>query len=163
LAGNLPAELDAIARRDMDKVYKGKGATATDNKVFLLRGLVRAIDQHVSPPLLTLSLVRTRAQNDAADYDLPGPVFSFMTVVVLLHELTHALTKHLFGVDIVTPLGVGPAAGGFGESGWRLEDDLFGFEIAVEAVAAQRGNMRKAEALIATEGTRSVALCEYLF
>jgi hypothetical protein len=102
-------------------------------------------------------------QADAADYALPAPVFSFMTVVVLMQELSHALTKHLFGANIVTPLGIGPADGGFGEPGWKLEEDLFGFDVAVEALAVQRGNMRKAEALIATRGTRSVSLCEFLF
>ena len=51
----------------------------------------------------------------------PLPLYNLILTVVILHELLHAFTKHLFG-SIITPGGLGPTGlYRCGESGWLLD------------------------------------------
>jgi hypothetical protein len=98
-------------------------------------------------------------------YSLPPSVFSFLTVVVVLHELTCCLTKDIFGAKIIMPSGVDPSDGAYGESGWKLEDELFGFKLALEARKDERGDLHKALSLVASVESQAgrsqtVCLCE---
>jgi len=85
-------------------------------------------------------------------------VLSLILLVIVLHEASHALTKDLFDGAIT------PEGGGFkptiqctqtkevtlqGESGWTIEDLVFGFHLQVEWAWADRGNMGKIRRLIA--------------
>jgi hypothetical protein len=89
--------------------------------------------------------------------------------VVILHELSHALTQHIFGES--TPyvktleLGADPRNDPRspdewrGESGFVVEQSIFGFRLLVEWKLADRGKMDKIHRLIAIGedgGTRVV-------
>jgi hypothetical protein len=89
-----------------------------------------------------------------------------MLLVIVLHEVSHALTKDLFD-GAITPVGVAfePTIQCTQtkeltlqqESGWIIEDLVFGFHLQVEWTWADRGNMGKIRRLIARgpdDGTR---------
>jgi hypothetical protein len=58
--------------------------------------------------------------------------YNLIITVVILHELSHAFTKHYFD-HIITPLGVGFKEGSeYGESGFLVEDEIVGGRLSVE-------------------------------
>ncbi|KAM6499503.1 hypothetical protein JOM56_005011 [Amanita muscaria] len=93
----------------LEKVLWGKVSNQpkSPHEVGILSSLVSAAEQANSVPGL-----------------LPLPLYNLILTVVILHELSHAFTKHLFG-SIITPEGLGPTQlDGYGESGWLLETRL---------------------------------------
>ena len=79
--------------------------------------------------LLILSL----QANHPGDYKISHTDYSVITLVVLVHELAHAVTKHFFSAELVTPLLCGPKTGAkYGESGFLVEEALFGGVLFVE-------------------------------
>ena len=71
-----------------------------------------------------------------------------MFIVVVLHELTHAMTKFLFGDSVITPIGLGNENNRHGESGWELERNLFGGDFLGEWKQEDCWDMKKLHRLV---------------
>ena len=90
--------------------------------------------------------------NDPTQFTVPPAVLYAIFIVVALHELSHALTKFLFGETVITPLGLGMDHGQvLGESGQVLEQNIMGGVLLGEWEEAHRGDVRKMLRLILLE------------
>ena len=71
-------------------------------------------------------------------------LYKLLITIVVLHELSHAFTKHYFH-GMCTPLGVGTSRQGpWGESGWLVEEMLFEGRLAAEwDDSGEKGQMGK--------------------
>jgi len=125
-----------------------------DNKILLRGSIVSALEG---------ASEETRAQ------------LSLILLVVVIHELSHALTKRFFDGTVtpysVTPEGINllgwdprnetnPYQTWNGESGDVIEERLFGFRLLVEWEMTDRGKMGKIRRLIARGedgGTRALS------
>lgn len=75
---------------------------------------------------------------------------SLIIWATLLHEISHAVVNHLFDGK-TTPKGAGldPHSDTHGESGFLMEEMLFGYRFAAIFPKSDYPNMRKIERLIA--------------
>jgi hypothetical protein len=88
--------------------------------------------------------------------------YRFLTTIVVIHEVAHALTKHYFG-RMRTSAGVGQHTAHFlnSEAGWMVERAFLGGKLTVEWDKREdRGNILSIDRVLVEKGSTFYVLGE---
>ncbi|KAJ7204763.1 hypothetical protein GGX14DRAFT_459622 [Mycena pura] len=110
------------------QVRKGNEPRAKENELFISLELANVLCPVDPPPNLKSDKIRVQALRQ---------MHRLLYCMVLMHELIHAIIKHFFGSQFMTPLldwpryQMVPDGKGNGEAGWSFELRHLGFQLEV--------------------------------